>query len=102
MIAYQDFLPQVTQAGGVFKNAQHESFDQMIARINQWITAHCIQVLNIETIVLPNIQLAGHNSTHSTYRTSGHNLATNQWYPVVRVWYSVEASSRNSIDFIPN
>jgi hypothetical protein len=58
-----------------------------IVRANQWIAESAVRVINVETVVLPNVRQV-EDASEVGIRTSGG--MSSYWYQVVRVWYEVE------------
>jgi hypothetical protein len=79
---YKDFFPVVLKSG--FFSTEHESLPATVARANAWVRETGIPIINIETIVLPNIQSV-EDASRVSIRTSGEQ--SSYWYQVVRVWY---------------
>jgi len=82
---YKDFFPEVLSSG--FFSTEHESLTATVARANQWVTACKVRVINLETVVLPNIRSV-EDAGEVGIRTSGE--VSSHWYQVVRVWYDME------------
>ena len=81
-IAFKDFFPTVQRAG--FLSSDYEPFSAVVDRANEWITASGVQVLNVESLVLPNVSNeAGAQLTN--IRTSGE--VSSYWRQILRVWY---------------
>ncbi|MCB9230575.1 MAG: hypothetical protein H6581_02880 [Bacteroidia bacterium] len=86
MIQYQDFFPTLEKAG-IFTADKIESLQDPLSRMNTWIEDNPgIEVINIETVVLPNIY------KKSTSSTSNPSLKTepsqsDKWYQGFRIWY---------------
>jgi hypothetical protein len=95
LLAYRDFVPRaVPMPGGVlnkyFNICTFETFDDALAAANSWIAAESVQVVTVETVVLPNIpNIRSSSSAQGTAVTemqaSGYGGA--HWYQFVRVWY---------------
>jgi hypothetical protein len=90
MIAYRDFAPQIAKPRGLseslaLKEPTHQTFEDALRAANDWIQADAINVVNIETVVLPNIwSYSERGPTDVEPETvSGH--AT--WYQFIRVWH---------------
>jgi hypothetical protein len=81
-IAYKDFFPRLVTAG--FFADEYESLPGVVERANQWLSDSDLVVLNIETVVLPNIGRVT-DASQTGIRTSGE--MSSFWYQVVRVWY---------------
>ena len=84
MISFKDFAPEQTSPPQLFVAATFEAFQSAVQRANDWITAADIQVINIETVVLPNFHLQHEDG--STDPSLMANAATS-WHQFVRVWY---------------
>ncbi len=86
MIAYQDFVPRLVAPAGFLSPAEHESFEAALADANLWISTHAVRVLNVETVVLPNIcSRFEEGSTDTSLGTSGESPS--HWHQFIRVWY---------------
>jgi hypothetical protein len=81
-IAYKDFFPRLITPG--FFVDEYEPLPTTVERANQWLVETDVEILNIETVVLPNIGRATGASQTAT-RTSGD--MSSFWQQVVRVWY---------------
>ena len=96
-IRYKDFAQHVTKEAGIFsalvaKDARivsdYSSLDEVLAAIASWIKEEHINVLNIETLVLPTSINNGIIQTgNSPMLVSGENSSC--WYQVCRVWFKV-------------
>ena len=80
-IGYRDFFPTVLKSG--FFSKEHELLRDTVARANEWVDEHNVKVINIETVVLPNIDNVS-DASQVGIRTSGE--MSSRWYQVVRVW----------------
>jgi hypothetical protein len=79
---YQDFFPLALKRG-IFSTV-HEPLPATVARANQWVAKFGVRVVNVETVVLPNIDSVG-DASQVGIRTSGGRGS--YWYQIVRVWY---------------
>ena len=82
MYHFKDFAPQVVKKG--FFKIDHESLEKALNAANAWIRDHNIEVLNIETVVLPNMWKAG-GTTDMAHTSS--EIGGSFWYQFIRVWY---------------
>jgi hypothetical protein len=88
MIAYHDFVPRVTDRGGLFKQAQFDTLRDALHEANAWIGERHLKVLNVETVVLPNMHTSWEEgSEDASLRTSGEISA--MWHQFIRVWYEL-------------
>jgi len=84
MIWFEDFAPQIIKSG--FFGRTFESFEAALAAANEWIEHNDIDVVNIETVVLPQIwERSEEGTTDTDIRTSGECSST--WHQFIRVWY---------------
>ena len=90
-LEFKDFVALTIDAGGLKRAAQVEDIDGVTARLNDWLAARpAIQILNVETVVLPNINQAGaHGSTDSMLHQEGGRA--DDWHQLVRVWFRRKA-----------
>jgi hypothetical protein len=93
MIQCKDFAPRITERGPFGGPAEYESFSEVVSEVNQWIASTTIQVINVETVVLPDriegtsddvYGLTTSNAFHPVMISQG--LAIN-CFQCVRVWY---------------
>lgn len=93
MIKYKDFAPRITEQGPLGGPSEYESFSEVVSAVNQWIESTTIQVINVETVVLPDRIEGTHDDVYGV-------TTSNAFYPVmisqglaikyfqcVRVWY---------------
>ena len=85
MFDQKDFIPKTLSVHWL-KGIQTESFDAAIASANAWIKAESVDVLNIETIVLP----VGPNDATESPNVTGAPVSLRQF---IRVWYRKSAST---------
>ena len=87
MIKFQDFVPEQVEKARMFKKASYESLDTAMERMNEWRRKnYSYRILNIETVVLPNIHLkAEEGSTDVALPTEAE--FSSSWHQFVRVWY---------------
>jgi len=89
MIDFKDFVPRMVSEAAFLKTAEYESFEEALLAANAWIHENKIKVLNIETVVLPNIWSRWEEgSTDTSIGTSGDSPS--HWHQFIRVWYRGE------------
>jgi hypothetical protein len=92
MIRFRDFVPQIVQQPGFFQPGEFESFEEALELAYQWIEATGVEVVNIETVVLPNIwSQYEEGSTDTALPTSGEMAS--EWHQFIRVWYRTDAKT---------
>ncbi len=86
MLHYKDFVPKQITAPGLFKDGDHESFDHAVEAANQWLTETKVKLINLETVVLPNIWSRWEEgSGDASIGTSGDTPS--RWHQFLRCWY---------------
>jgi hypothetical protein len=84
MLQFRDFAPALLKEGW-FSN-KYETLRQSLDDANAWIAKSGVDVVNVETVVLPNIWNADEHGTKdvelNTPNNSGHT-----WHQFIRVWY---------------
>ncbi len=88
MLQYIDFVPRQISPGGVFSAEEHESFDMAVKDANRWLQENRdrIRLINLETIVLPNIHSHWEEgSNDAALTTSAERRST--WHQFLRCWY---------------
>jgi hypothetical protein len=93
MIQCKDFAPRITERGPFGGPSDYESFSKVVNTVNQWIESRTIQVINVETVVLPDrIEGTSDDVYGLTVSNSFHPVTISQGITVncfqcVRVWY---------------
>ncbi len=85
MIRFKDFAPQITKQG--FFKKEFQSFDEAVSAVNDWVSRHQVDVINIETVVLPEMW-SEEGTTDTNLTTSGDMM--NSWYQFIRLWYKYD------------
>ncbi|MFK7951638.1 MAG: hypothetical protein AB8B73_02235 [Ekhidna sp.] len=86
MIEHIDFTPKLTKKGGLFKSAQIETFGDIVSSMNEWISQNSYEIINIETVLLPNIHDSDEEGSDDTMLGTGRE-SSSHWYQLIRVWY---------------
>jgi hypothetical protein len=96
VITFRDFVPQpLNYTGlprgifGALKQPEFETFEEAVASANAWIAQEAIQVIHLETVVLPHLYIQDAKDVSKTDQAivEGHKVAF--WEQFVRVWYEV-------------
>lgn len=86
MIEFQDFVPQIIDEGGLFTNEKIQDLRSVVEDANQWVLDNNVTVLNVETVVLPNIHRKQEEGSEDvSLRSPG--KSSSYWHQFVRVWY---------------
>lgn len=89
MLYFKDFVPKMTSPPGFLKLAEYESFEEAAEAANQWVHENNIRLVNIETVVLPNIwNRWEEGTTDSSLGSSGDSPS--HWHQFVRCWYQTD------------
>ena len=89
MIHFKDFTPEIVKKGGLFKKTEFESLEQTIERLNNWKKGNSrIEIMNIETVVLPNIHNSREEGSEDPDLLTSGEMGT-QWHQFIRVWYQL-------------
>ena len=86
MIQHIDFAPKVTKKGGLFKATQIEGFTTLMDTMNEWIASNDYEIINVETVLLPNIYDSDEEGSEDTMLGTGRE-SSSHWYQLIRVWY---------------
>ena len=86
MFQFRDFVPRMISGPALFRVAEYESFAAALAAANRWVDENAIAVINIETVVLPNIWSRYEEGSGDTaLGVSGDSPSF--WHQFIRVWY---------------
>jgi hypothetical protein len=81
-IQFRDFFPREMDSSFFF--TKYAPLEDTVAKANEWIASEGVDVLNVETVLLPGVGRS-RKTTGTVQTTGGHD----GWYQVVRVWYRV-------------
>ncbi len=93
MIKCKDFAPRITERGPFGGPAEYEPFSEVVSAVNQWIESRTIQVINVETVVLPDSLKStsdgvyGVTVSNGVYPVTISQGVTVNCFQCVRVWY---------------
>jgi len=87
MIHYRDFAPHLIKRGILHSDA-YENFDAAVAAANAWMAEAKVDLMTVETVVLPNISPDQSEGTiDGRVETEEAMTSINEWYQFLRVWY---------------
>ncbi len=81
MLTFKDFIPQIYKQLLGFPT-DYESIVEVLTRVQRWIEREQIQVLNVETLLLP--VLPGEQEEGGPTRVTG---VSGNIFQIIRVWY---------------
>ncbi|WP_414574141.1 hypothetical protein [Nostoc sp. CCY 9925] len=93
MIQCKDFAPRITEGGPFGGASDYESFSEVVSEVNQWIENTTIQVINVETVVLPDSLKSTSDGVYGVTVSNGvypvmiSQGVTVNCFQCVRVWY---------------
>ncbi len=65
----------------------YEQVSETLAGANAWIAASGARIVNIETVVLPNLDRLDSSVNGVVRSIGGGNYSRNSWHQVIRVWH---------------
>lgn len=86
MIAYRDFAPRQLTPPALLRPATFESLDDALSTANTWIHMEKVDVVNVETVVLPNVWSPNQKGTSDPQMITQSEFAI-AWNQFIRVWY---------------
>ncbi len=86
MLKYKNFVPRQIKDYGFFSDGDFANFDDAVAAADQWIRSNEVEIVQIETVVLPNMYNSGEKGPNDTYLRVPDQY-TNHWHQFLRVWY---------------
>jgi hypothetical protein len=89
MIGYRDFVPRQIRAprfgfGHDAMQGEYEHFDAAVGAANHWISESDARIINVETVVLPNVWSPYEEGSEDAALSVGDSAIWNQF---LRVWY---------------
>jgi hypothetical protein len=86
MIQFRDFAPRQLEPPAFLRPPAFEGLDAVLAAANDWVRREGIDVLNVETVVLPNLWAPHSRGTADPNRALPPDFAA-AWNQFIRVWY---------------
>ena len=92
MLRYRDFAPRVLEEAALLSRARYDTFDHAVEAAGAWIKENNIDVVNIETVVLPNLGTARMLDPEPPRTTNSpvlddYGARYGSWNQFVRVWH---------------
>ena len=92
MYAFKDFAPPQLSEGTFFSGPSFATFSVAVETANAWIRETGVQVVHLETVVLPGIWNENEEGTEDGRLAVGGD--TGGWYQFVRVWYELPGEAQ--------
>ncbi len=70
----------------LLKSTEIETFGDIVTSMNEWITKENPELVNVETVLLPNIHDSDEEGSGDTMLGTGRE-SSSHWYQIIRVWY---------------
>ena len=86
MIQFKDFVPKQVSKGGFLSQAQYESIGRAVLEADNWVRDASIEVINIETVVLPNMHSPREEGSTDSSLHQDSEWPTS-WHQFIRIWY---------------
>ena len=89
MLAFKDFVPRQLRAPRLGFSSEalqgdYETLDAALTAANAWLREAGVEVVNVETVVLPNLWSSyEHGSADPALGSTGSPI----WNQFIRVWY---------------
>ncbi len=90
MIEFKDFVPEPRERIGLTVRVEYEPFEDAVARASDWCSQPGIDIVNIETVVLPSIHDGYPRKDGASHGSTDPSLGGGSWHQFVRVWYTTE------------
>jgi hypothetical protein len=92
MLRYKDFAPRVLEEAALLSRPKYDTFEHAVEAAAAWIKDNNLDVINIETVVLPNIGTARMMDPEAPRATNSpvlddYGARYGSWYQIVRVWH---------------
>lgn len=86
MLGFKDFYPKIEEKGGFFSRDKWQPLNAALEETNAWLAETQVQVLNVETVLLPNVWNDDEDGPQDAeLRTAGEH--SSYWHQIIRVWY---------------
>ena len=89
MLKYKDFVPRQISRPGFFADGEHESFDEAVEAANRWLASNNVTLVNLETVVLPNIWREWEEGSMDASIGTSTDLVS-RWHQFLRCWYQTK------------
>ncbi len=87
MFEFKDFVPEVGK-DRLFTPLVGPPLEEIMEEFNSWIRRHTnYQILNIETVTLPNIHRKQEEGSTDTSIKVNESSGNTFWHQFIRVWY---------------
>ena len=70
-----DFVAEQLRRGALFQAATHESFSAAKAKMNEWLSRNEVEIVNVETVVLPSLHSPREEGSEDVALSNAHKMA---------------------------
>lgn len=84
-LRFRDFVPQ-DQTKFLGFRRKYESFEQLLERVDLWLEKSGVELVNVETVVLPGAPAKRSVQSNEIEMTVG-SFGSPQWHQLIRIWY---------------
>ena len=86
MLQFKDFVPKQINPPGIFSPGEYEDIEDAMRAANEWLAESHAKLINVETVVLPNIwSRYEQGTTDPSLGISGEDPS--HWHQFIRCWY---------------
>lgn len=86
MIAYRDFVPRMLGPTGLLGEPSFQTLQDALDGCNAWIAEQAVEILHIETVVLPNVHHPFEEGSEDVNIRQDDDWVT-PWNQFIRVWF---------------
>lgn len=88
LLKFKDFVPEQTGKNKWTGRGEYDSLADSLRAANQWMVSHPqIELINIETVVLPSLHSPKEEGSEDPELIISSNSSLQAWHQFIRVWY---------------
>jgi hypothetical protein len=86
MIEFRDFVPRMLGPAGFLGEPDFQTLQDALDACNQWIDANGVEVLHVETVVLPKVHHPTEQGSQDVNIRQDDEWTT-PWNQFIRLWF---------------
>jgi len=86
VIEYRDFVPKQLSPAAFLGEPKFEALHDVVTRCNLWVKENAVEILNIETVVLPKLHHPLEQGSEDVNLRQDDEAVT-PWNQFVRLWF---------------